>query len=156
MRPVGPVLRLPPALAAPRAWRRRPAGLVVALGLVLVAVAPPAGAPDRSSSGTAPSSHPRIVAAPRADPPLPEVPDLAGPPGTTTLVSANRNKGFPNAASSAPSISENGRWIAFASVANDLVAKDTNNAQDIFVRDRGNGSTIRLNLPGNAVPPAGC
>src|SRR6476620_12245646 len=39
-------------------------------------------------------------------------------------------------------ISDNGRWVAFASSAPDLVTNDTNNAQDVFVRDR---KSTRLN-----------
>jgi len=96
-----------------------------------------------------------VPALPRDPPPAAAVPELAPPPGTTTLVSANRNKAFPSGPSSTPSISANGRWVAFASSAPDLVANDTNNAQDVFVRDRRNGTTIRLNLPGGGVPPAG-
>jgi hypothetical protein len=38
-------------------------------------------------------------------------------------------------ASTQPSISANGRWIAFRSTASSLVAGDTNGAPDVFVRD---------------------
>lgn len=47
------------------------------------------------------------------------------------------------------SISGNGRLIAFASDASDLVSGDTNRLTDIFVRDRVALSTVRLNVPWN-------
>jgi hypothetical protein len=36
-----------------------------------------------------------------------------------------------------PAISADGRYVAFDSAATNLVADDTNGAQDIFVHDRG-------------------
>ena len=41
-----------------------------------------------------------------------------------------------------PSISGNGRYISFGSNADNIVADDTNNATDIFVRDRGESFSI--------------
>lgn len=43
-----------------------------------------------------------------------------------------------------PSISDDGRYIAFASNAADIVAGDTNGAADIFIRDRVAGTTTRM------------
>ena len=64
--------------------------------------------------------------------------------------------GFPGGGSRMSSISASGRYVAFASGAADLVAGDTNGAVDVFVRDRRNGTTIRLPLPGGkTVPPGG-
>jgi Tol biopolymer transport system component len=45
-----------------------------------------------------------------------------------------------------PSISADGRYVAFTSTANNLVASDTNNAADIFVRDRQSNTTARVSL----------
>jgi Tol biopolymer transport system component len=45
-----------------------------------------------------------------------------------------------------PSISDDGRYVAFASFADNLVPGDTNNALDGFVRDRRTGRTIRVTL----------
>lgn len=52
-----------------------------------------------------------------------------------------------------PSISADGRYVAFASPADDLVPGDTNGAQDIFVRDTCAGvstgcspSTVRVSV----------
>ena len=55
---------------------------------------------------------------------------------STELVSLNRFNSVPgNDGSASPSISANGRFVAFNSVANDLVVGDTNGSNDIFVRD---------------------
>jgi Tol biopolymer transport system component len=45
------------------------------------------------------------------------------------------------AGESAPSMSADGRFVAFTSLAPDLVSDDTNNAEDVFVRDRLLGTT---------------
>jgi hypothetical protein len=50
-----------------------------------------------------------------------------------------------NAASSAPSISADGRFIAFASAASNLVAGDSNGNIDIFVKDLNDASITRVN-----------
>ncbi len=51
-----------------------------------------------------------------------------------------------NSASFAPSISEDGRFIAFESLATDLVAGDSNLQIDIFVHDAVTGATERVSL----------
>ena len=62
-----------------------------------------------------------------------------------------------NGPSTAPAISGDGRFVAFASAASNLVADDTNGLPDIFLRDRdtdadgvfdepGAVATTRLNL----------
>jgi Tol biopolymer transport system component len=122
---------------------------------VLVVGAPASGAPIAriASSGSA-DGVPQPPSAPRARPSVPDLVPAAPPPGTTTLVSAARTKGFAAGPSSTSSISENGRWVAFASSAPDIVAGDTNNAQDVFVRDRSKGTTVRLPLPNGRFIPA--
>src|ERR1022692_3473934 len=61
---------------------------------------------------------------------------------TTTLVSINQSgAGGGNGDSFPAGISTNGRFALFESSASDLVANDTNNASDIFVRDMINGTT---------------
>ncbi len=47
-----------------------------------------------------------------------------------------------------PSISADGRIVAFASRSTDLVPGDTNGVEDAFVRDRLAGTTARVNLSG--------
>ena len=153
MRSVGPVLRVPPTVAGRR--RARPTLLTVALALALV-TAPAAGiraaalAPAPADPGYAPAAPP--VAAPR----LPLAAHLDPPPGQTSLESVRFGGGFPGGPSAQPSISGDGLHVAFASRAPDLVPGDTNNAIDVFVRDRATGTTIRLpQLGGLPVPPNG-
>ncbi len=45
-----------------------------------------------------------------------------------------------------PSISADGRYVAFVSEATNLVSGDTNNAPDIFVHDRQTGETSRVSV----------
>ncbi len=66
--------------------------------------------------------------------------------GTTTRVSVTSSGGEPNSASNHPSISADGRFVAFESVASNLVSGDTNGAGDIFVRDRIAGVTARVSI----------
>ncbi len=68
--------------------------------------------------------------------------------GTTELVSADTS-GYPMSGtfdSGSPSISAGGRFVAFASDASDLVANDTNDAWDVFVRDRKTDTTRRVSV----------
>lgn len=51
-----------------------------------------------------------------------------------------------NAASRFPSLSGDGRYVAFASSASNLVVGDTNNATDAFVRDLIAQQTVRVSL----------
>lgn len=45
-----------------------------------------------------------------------------------------------------PSISGDGRYVAFESTADNLVASDTNGASDVFVHDRTTGTTERVSV----------
>jgi Tol biopolymer transport system component len=64
--------------------------------------------------------------------------------GTTYLVSKSSAGVNGNYLSSIPSISADGRYVAFESYATNLVSGDANAARDIFVRDRQTGSTTRV------------
>jgi Tol biopolymer transport system component len=66
--------------------------------------------------------------------------------GATTRISIDTGGGNPNGASSAPTITEDGRYVAYQSAASDLVAGDTNGAADVFVRDRTGGTTVRASV----------
>lgn len=69
---------------------------------------------------------------------------------TNILVSADSNGiATANGWSFEPSISANGRYVAFTSSANNLAPGDTNNAQDVFVRDLLNGTTILASVNTN-------
>ncbi|MEN6642915.1 MAG: calcium-binding protein, partial [Armatimonadia bacterium] len=52
---------------------------------------------------------------------------------------ANRHSGN-------PSISADGRYVAFESCASNLVAGDTNRSPDVFVHDRTTGTTTRVSV----------
>jgi Tol biopolymer transport system component len=62
----------------------------------------------------------------------------------TTRVSVSSSGAEGNRASRGPAISADGRFVAFASFADNLVAADTNNADDVFVHDRLSGVTVRV------------
>jgi Tol biopolymer transport system component len=71
--------------------------------------------------------------------------------GTTTLVSVNQaGTASGNGTSQHPSISSDGRYVAFDSSAPDLVSGDSNNATDVFVRDLKAGTTslVSVNMAG--------
>jgi len=65
---------------------------------------------------------------------------------TTTRVSIASDGTQSNGASSIPSISADGRYIAFYSTATNLVLGDTNNTYDVFVHDRQTGATTRVSV----------
>ncbi|NEO53419.1 MAG: DUF4347 domain-containing protein [Okeania sp. SIO3B5] len=74
--------------------------------------------------------------------------------GVTSLVSVNSAGKQGNDSSINPSISADGRFIAFSSFANNLVPGDTNETWDIFLRDQQTGITSIVSLnsagePGN-------
>ena len=74
--------------------------------------------------------------------------------GKTLLVSVNRDgTRSGNGASLAASISADGRFVAFESSAGDLVANDTNNAADVFVRDLVAGTTTLVSVALDGVSP---
>lgn len=68
--------------------------------------------------------------------------------GTTTLVSQATDGTQGNRDSWMPSVSADGRYVAFHSWANNLVPGDTNTQPfyDVFVRDTVLGTTTRMNL----------
>ena len=66
--------------------------------------------------------------------------------GTTECVSVSTNGVLGNSWSGWSSISADGRFIAFESMASNLVAGDTNSHLDIFVRDRLLSTTERMSV----------
>jgi Tol biopolymer transport system component len=66
--------------------------------------------------------------------------------GTTELVSADSAGGQADFSSYSPSISADGRFVAFASYATNLVPGDTNGEEDVFVHDRQAGTTERVSV----------
>ena len=63
--------------------------------------------------------------------------------GTTTIVSTNSSGVQGNSDSWAPSISSDGRYVAFVSDATNLVSGDSNNNWDVFVKDIQTGQIER-------------
>jgi Tol biopolymer transport system component len=66
--------------------------------------------------------------------------------GTTALVSVAMQGGGADDLSQRPSISGDGRLVAFHSRASNLVPGDTNDASDVFVRDLISGATLRVSV----------
>jgi len=66
--------------------------------------------------------------------------------GTMILVSANTNGVGGNGDSYSSVMTPDGRYVAFTSVASDLVAVDTNGIPDVFVRDLQSGTTRRVSV----------
>ena len=74
--------------------------------------------------------------------------------GTNYLVSVNTNGTGPgNGMSTSPAISGNGRYVVFASSASNLVANDTNNARDVFLRDLESNTTLLVSVNTNRNGP---
>jgi Tol biopolymer transport system component len=74
---------------------------------------------------------------------------------TTELVSVDSNGVPGNADSWAPTISDDGRFIAFYGYSSNLVPGDTNGNSDVFVRDRATASTFRVSVDSNGAEAAG-
>jgi Tol biopolymer transport system component len=64
----------------------------------------------------------------------------------TMLISAGRNRAPANGPSAFAAISADGRYVAFSSVASNLIAHDTNGVGDIFVRTLSGGTTRRVSV----------
>lgn len=75
--------------------------------------------------------------------------------GVTSRVSVATGGGQSNGSSSYPAISGDGRYVAFASVATNLVASDTNSLQDVFIHDRNSNTTTRISVGAGGVQASG-
>jgi Tol biopolymer transport system component len=75
--------------------------------------------------------------------------------GTTARVSVDSDGKQANGDSIVPAISEDGRFVAFASEASNLVAGDTNNKADLFLHDRQKDNTKRIVGPAEFNTPGG-
>jgi len=79
--------------------------------------------------------------------------DLGG--GSTQRVSVSSSGEEANGGSWTPAVSGDGRYVAFESVASNLVSDDNNSKQDIFVRDTVDGVTIRVSIATDGGDPDG-
>jgi hypothetical protein len=75
--------------------------------------------------------------------------------GTTALVSVDSGGVQGNGLSEHPAISDDGRYVAFDSLASNLVPSDTNGVKDVFLRDRLAGETERVSVSSAGVPGNG-
>jgi Tol biopolymer transport system component len=66
--------------------------------------------------------------------------------GATTRVSVSSTGEQANNISQSPTISPDGRYVAFVSFATNLVPNDTNNQADVFVHDRVTRETRRISV----------
>ena len=66
--------------------------------------------------------------------------------GQTTRISVASDGTQANGYSDVPSISANGRYVAFHSFASNLVSDDTNGVADVFVHDLKTGQTTRVSV----------
>jgi hypothetical protein len=73
-------------------------------------------------------------------------PGAAASPPTTSLESVSTSGEQANLYSYAIGISAHGRYVVFSSDATNLVAGDTNEQSDAFVRDRVTGETTRVSV----------
>jgi Tol biopolymer transport system component len=71
---------------------------------------------------------------------------------TAECVSVDSSGAPSNDDSYTPSISADGRFVAFASDASNLVAGDTNMVRDVFVRDRATSTTARVSIDSSGAP----
>jgi Tol biopolymer transport system component len=71
--------------------------------------------------------------------------------GITERVSVDASGIEGNAGSGGVAISPDGRFVAFASAASNLVPGDTNGWEDVFVRDRATGAIERVSIDSNGV-----
>jgi Tol biopolymer transport system component len=75
--------------------------------------------------------------------------------GETTRVSINSNGVQGNLTSNQAHVFGNGRYVAFRSLATNLILGDTNGVADIFVYDRQTGQTTRVSVGSNSVQANG-
>jgi len=73
--------------------------------------------------------------------------------GSNILISINTNGVSGNGPSTDPSISSDGRFVAFSSRADNLVAGDTNRSQDVFVRNLQTGTTLLASVDATGLSP---
>ena len=76
--------------------------------------------------------------------------------GTTERVSlSSAGTQLATGSTATASMSRDGRFVAFSSSSSDAVAGDTNNAVDIFVRDRELGTTVRVSVASDGTQAIG-
>lgn len=72
--------------------------------------------------------------------------------GTTEIMNVSSSEVLGNAASCYPAISADGRYVAFNSDASNVVPGDTNEVEDLVLRDRQEGTTVLISRGMNDQP----
>jgi len=75
--------------------------------------------------------------------------------GTTTRISRDARGARPDGDSSQPSISGDGRYVAFASEAANIAVNDANRGPDVFLFDRDTSTTTRVSRAADGSSPNG-
>jgi Tol biopolymer transport system component len=75
--------------------------------------------------------------------------------GRTERVSVGAGGALADGWSESPAISADGRLVAFASWANNMVSGDADYTWDVFVRDRQTGRTERVSVSAGGASPTG-
>ena len=83
------------------------------------------------------------------------LPSAGAAVGVTTRLSVGPNGAQADGRSFVPALSSDGRYAAFYSDASNLVAGDSNNARDVFVRDLQSGETTRVSIGPAGVQASG-
>ncbi len=73
----------------------------------------------------------------------------------TDVVSVSNQQDFSNGPSRTPGLSADGRYVVFESYGSNLVPGDSNNASDVFVRDRLTGWVSRVSVDSSGVQSQG-
>ncbi len=119
----------------------------------LVSVATSGARSNGASASPAISANGRFVAFTSSATNLDGIPDTNNAPdvfvhdllaGTTQRASLSAAGGLAHGAAAQPSISGDGRFVSYDSVAPDAVAHDTNGIADAFVLDRATATTSRV------------
>jgi Tol biopolymer transport system component len=111
---------------------------IAALGLVAMSLGACSGSEPAARPGA--SSPPGAVSSPTA---TTSAAPSAGPSSSTRR---GRKSVQANKESNQPALSADGRFVAFVSMATNLVPHDTNRASDIFLRDTKTGVTTRISV----------
>lgn len=113
------------------------------------------GSQSALQSGTAVGPNPLLSAPAAPNSPPSGGPSPSPPPPVFTIervsvasdgTQGNRDSGLIDGLALPGGLSADGRRIAFVARASNLVASDTNDREDIFVRDRQTGQTVRASL----------
>jgi Tol biopolymer transport system component len=75
--------------------------------------------------------------------------------GTTMRVSRGLRGGLPDGDSSAPSISDDGRYVVYVSEAANITAGDDNRGSDVFFVDRDTNTTVAVSRAADGSGPNG-